>query len=67
MSIWIKQHPSLLGGLFLAVLALVGLGALKWPRQRGVVTSPYFEEWPSVLPIDAAQPARTETATFALG
>ncbi len=64
MSMWIKQHPSLLGGLALAVLALVGLGAVKWPRQRGVVTSPNLEEWP---PVDAAQPARTETATFALG
>lgn len=67
MSIWIKQHPSLLGGLLLAVLALVGLGALKWPRQRGVVTGPYVDEWPAVPPIDTAQPARTRTATFALG
>jgi hypothetical protein len=67
MSIWIKQHPSVLGSLLLAVLALVGLGALKWPRQRGVVTAPYLEEWPSVPAIDAAQPARTLTATFALG
>jgi hypothetical protein len=67
MSIWIKQHPSLLGGLLLAALALVGLGALKWPRQRGVVTAPYTEEWPSIPPMDAAQPSRTRTATFALG
>jgi hypothetical protein len=67
MSLWIKQHPSLLGGLLLAVLALVGLEALKWPRQRGVVTAPYLEDWPTVPPIDASQPGRTETATFALG
>ena len=60
-------RPSLLG-VFLLGLAGIGLlGCVARQENRRAVAEAPAMATPPIPPIDAAAPAKTETATFAMG
>ena len=67
----IKSHTgqrTLLIALGAAILALVGFGISRLALGGGSTVQPQTSTAKAAIPpIDAAQPAQIETATFALG
>ena len=63
----IVQRTALIG-LSVAVLALVGLGLFRLAGEQEMTTALETTRTNTTVPlIDTNQPARVETATFALG